>query len=164
LAALKALVEHPATSDVERENAEARIEEIKRRVRKAKEDGISFERSRMPTSMQEMANRVSRQGLASFKRRVRGIPDEPVVHDDWPFGWEGPREKVEDFEIGEFGEDKILGWKCPDCGTHVSRVITARMLLKFAGRKNAMKEYIERILSGENNQLCTKCWEKWDER
>lgn len=168
LSALWSLVNHPKTPENERENARARIAEIDERVRSEEAKSRTQVRSAMPTAMGDMAARISRQGLASFKRRARAykVEDEETVHDRWPFGWTGPRDslRADEFELGYGrGGSCVLGWKCPDCGDHVTRVIDARMMLRFEAKPNAFKEYTDRIISGETNHLCANCWRKWNE-
>ena len=164
LSSLRTLVEHPATPDAERESARARIREIEGRVR---DEEAKKRYKHMPTSMAEMAQRVTRKGIANFKKRVRDEPPRPerTVHDDWPFGWEGPREDLEEIETGEdMAGGYVIGWKCPDCGSHVTRGIDHRMMLRFASRPGALEEHIRIIASGRTNHLCPECWRKWNER
>lgn len=167
LSALRALVDHPGTPEHERENAEVRIREIEERVKKEKAVG---QRRAMPTSMAKMAERISRQGLARFKNRVRGtdlesMMPEPEFYEDWPFGWTGPREKLKEVEMGDgFRGERIIGWKCPDCGGHVTRIVTGKKLIQFMGNPRGLRDYIERIVSAETNHLCVDCWKKWDKQ
>jgi predicted RNA-binding Zn-ribbon protein involved in translation (DUF1610 family) len=152
LLALRTLAEHPGTPDAERENALARIREIEAKIQV--EAGVEFVK-------------ISRKGIASFKRRVREASpiQDRTVHDDWPFGWEGPRDDLKEFETGEDMEGGyVIGWKCPDCGSHVTRGIDCRMMLRFASRPGALEDHIRMIASGCTNYLCPECWRKWNER
>ena len=156
--ALRALLEHPATSDVERENAASRLAEM--------DQGSVSKAAKMPASMADMAKRVQRRGLATFKSRVRGVSaTRNRIRNEWPSSWPGPREEIKEFERGEFeGGEVVIGWKCPDCNEHVSRVITDRMMFRLRGRIGSMEAYIKHILGPEISHLCSDCWDKWNNR
>jgi len=167
LSTLHSLARHPKTPEHERESAEARIAEIKARVCVEEDKARARGRRAMPVAMADMVDRISRQGLVTFKRRVRSrvATVEETVHDQWPFGWVGPREKLKEFESGYgFRGEYVIGWKCPDCGDHVTRVVDAGMMFRFKMNPDAMDEYVNHIVSGETNHLCVACWRKWNER
>ena len=166
LSALRALVDHLETPEHECRSARARIAEIGKRVREEDAKKRTGVREGMPTGIGELADSFSRRGLAGFKRRVRDsyFDVEKIVHDDWPFGWDGARE-LQEHESGHgFNGEYILGWKCPDCGSHVTRVIDSRMMLRFAANPDALQGHVDRIIGAETNHLCADCWRKWSVR
>ena len=157
LSALHSLVDHPMTPENERKSARARIGEIEEKVR--------AEESKKRTGVR-IEDHVSRRGIAAFKNRIRSAENEweEISHDDWPFGWDGSRE-LDEYESGYgFNGEYVIGWKCPDCGDHVTRIIDGRMMLRFAANPDARQEYIDRIISAETNHLCVVCWRKWNEK
>lgn len=167
LSALRSLADHPKTPENERKSAMARIREIEWKVRSEEDRRRELGRSAMPTSMADMADRVSRKGLARFKRHVRDRAgrEEEIIHDEWPFGWTGPKEKLNEIETGRAGDGGYsIGWKCPDCGDHVTRHISHGIMFRFESNPDALKELIDKIVSGETNHLCVACWRKWNER
>jgi len=166
LSALRSLADHPKTPEHERDSARARIREIEAKVHAEEDRKRAFGRKAMPRGMAGMSDRVSRQGLAQFKniRRATAIDIEDTVHDQWPFGWTGTR-KLDEIEKGYgVGGSYSIGWKCPDCGGHVSRTIDQGLMFRFASNPDALKDYVHRITSEETNHLCVSCWRKWNER
>jgi len=110
---------------------------------------------------------VTRRGLANLKRAVRAksVVQEDILQDRWPFGWTGPRDEIVEYEKGYSPDGSYaLGWKCPDCGSHVSRVIAENVVRQFELRPKDFREYIDRILGGNTNHLCVDCWQKWEIR
>lgn len=163
LSALRALVSHPATPEYERRSAESRIDEIEQRVRKEKFRARARGKSKKPLSMAEMAQRTSRYGIANLKRHMRTKAQsvEMVARDQWPFGWDGPKKEIE-VEYAIHNDDYVMGWKCPDCGDHIERVIVYGVWIRMKQEADGFGEYLDRVRNGELNQLCNKCWERWN--
>ena len=152
---LQVLASHPGTSDVERENALARIAEIQDRL-----SALSGEKkSRGP--------RRGLSGLSALRRAVRGRkeerrdPDE-VWRRDWPFGWLR-REAALDENVREVDDGLVLEWSCPGCGRRVWRRVGSDELLRVSGRPGGRDELLERLLDGRTCLLCARCWVAWNE-
>jgi hypothetical protein len=158
LGKLRALVEHPRTSEAERQNAIRRIEEIEERIRATK---VEMEQGSAFKNVQPRAQ--ARETFRKVRRRAR--VEKPKFHDDWPFGWTQPRVPVEyEHAFNRETGDAVVNWKCPSCGAHVTRIIGARQARRLAGQPGGLKSYLERMTNGTMNQLCPECWDLWNKR
>jgi hypothetical protein len=164
VAKLRALAEHEATPENERENALKRIEEIEGKLEQGQ---IEHKMKCMPTSMAQMASRVKRQGLANFKKHIRKAApreDARTVKDKWPFGWTKKAGQVEHEVVGGRGSSLYVSWKCPECGRHVTKILNYRHQKRLEGQSGGVDGYIEKVTNGTMNQLCFECWEEWDNK
>ena len=164
---LKALAEHPNTSPEEAENARRRIEQIRER--------IDEERTqvRKATPIGDLASgafpNIRRKGLDHLRRKRRAIPldvePERTMKDEWPFGWTGPRQPIEYESMrNPTTYDLVVGWKCPGCGEHVTRIIDKRAVLRAEGQRGGVKGFIKKLTGGSVNQLCWDCWKLWNNK
>lgn len=145
---LRALANHPATPEHERENAQARI----------------YEMTRPKPVPKRPADQPRAQICGDRLRVLRARPkDNKSIPEKWPFGWTGPRVAIEFEAIRLDNGGFMIGWKCPSCGEQVERVLSARVVtsLSTPGRPRLI-EHIQRMFGGEQNQLCRPCWARWD--
>jgi len=149
---LRSLADHPATLEHERASARARIAELE-----------------APKPGQQPIPPVVREaGGAERLRGIRARPQRaPAFHEQWPFGWTGPRVPVE-YEVDMTADGGLaVGWKCPCCGSQVERSILPRIIRQCArparpGERPPMEEFMRRMTGGSQNQLCRACWDRWE--
>ena len=145
---LRALAEHPATPEHERESARLRIREM----------------TRPKPVPKRPADRPKAQICGDRLRVLRARPkNDKAIPEKWPFGWTQPRGPVEYESSGLPNGGIAIGWKCPSCGEQVERVISASVVTSLTppGRSR-LAAYIKRMIGGERNQLCRACWERWE--
>jgi len=178
LKSLERLAANPGT-EAEGENAKRRIAEIEEKLARARErtqvrEETFFQSDQFdlkidletgdiafsgPTSIGDIAKGVARMG----KRKKKREPQGSTIKDQWPFGWQGPREKVE-YSRMSVGEPTLLEWKCPGCNKHICFMITQKQARKISGQRGGMDRYVEMRTGGALNQLCDECWEFWNNK
>lgn len=147
---LRALVDHPATPEHERASARARIAELEAP-------------RRVPVARTLRPEQRAKAKLAGLRAR----PKADLFPEEWPFGWRGPRIRIE-HEAALCPDGALaLGWKCPSCGTQVERRIPERVMRQLMrpvvpGKPSPLSEHIKRMTGGQQNQLCRLCWGRWD--
>jgi len=165
LGKLRALASHPSTSENERANAIRRIQEIEGRIR--------AEAKRIEAEIAERGKaseyRSGRDALGSFgkmrKRRVASAEKKSKIHDDWPFGWDGPKAPLEyERAYNRTTSEYVINWKCPGCGGHVTRFVGKRMVIRHDGQPGGVESYLEKFIDGTFNQLCSECWDLWNRK
>lgn len=143
---LRALANHPATPEHERENARARICELTK-----------------PKDVPKRPEVHPRAQICGDRLRVlRARPkNDKSIPEKWPFGWTGLRMPVE-YEASDLPNGGIaIGWKCPNCGEQVERVLSARIVTSLTPPGHSrLAAHIQRMVGGEQNQLCRPCWDR----
>lgn len=164
---LKALADHPSTAPEEAENARRRITQIEERIEEERTQVRKVTTVEFPP-YREFMNVHRRRGLAELKRRRKvAVPINPerTMKDEWPFGWTGPKGPVEyESMINPSSGDLVVGWKCPGCGEHVTRIINERAVLRAQGQRGGVSGFTSRLTGGSVNQLCWDCWKLWNSK
>jgi hypothetical protein len=163
---LRALAEHPATSEIEADNARTRMGELEEKIRVVQER-LEENRKKASERARQRAAAVKakkdrpvklRRALSNMRKKGRPKP-VPVFRQEWPLGWD-KRDKVVVDEMVSTNGTLILNWKCPSCGENVERVISKRHRARLKAKPTGELEFVNRIREGETNQLCDRCWEK----
>ena len=91
--------------------------------------------------------------------------DDPelTMKDEWPFGWVEPKGPIEYESMrNPSNGDLVVGWKCPGCGDHVTRIVNKKAIFRAEGQRGGVKSFIKRLTGGSVNQLCWNCWKLWN--
>jgi hypothetical protein len=108
-----------------------------------------------------------KRGIKELKKRRAAVAvdaPERTMKDEWPFGWTGPKAPVEYEAMRDSSGDLIVGWKCPGCGGHVTRVVNRRAMLRAEGQRGGIDGFIRMLTGGTVNQLCWDCWRLWNNK
>jgi len=145
---LRALAEHPATPEHERESARLRIREM----------------TRPKPVPKRPADRPRAQICGDRLRVLRARPkNDKAIPEKWPFGWTKPRVPVEYEASGLPNGGIAIGWKCPSCGEQVEHVLSPRVVASLTPPGHSrLAAHIQRMTGGEQNQLCRSCWDRWE--
>lgn len=170
---LKALAEHPNTAPEEADNARRRMAEIWERIQRERTQvrrsvpAVEHTPAHAPAHKPTPFKTVNRRGVSELKNRRRAVPveNEYTMKDEWPFGWVGPKVPIEyESMVNPATGELVVGWKCPSCGDHVTRVIDHRTILRVRGQRGGMEHFMNRLTNGAVNQLCWQCWKLWNNK
>lgn len=156
---LRALADHPDTPPEEADSARLRIDEIEQRIRDTHAK-IEEERKRLKAVIAKEKGR-KKAAIHAILHRKPAVKSPVAFVVEWPIGWDGPKNRIETEEMCTDNGSIVLGWKCPGCGRHIEKVISARHRARLKGQPGGVDGFVGSIRDGRLNQLCDECWAKY---
>lgn len=149
---LTSIIDDKASSEAEKDNAKARIIEIKNKLNEYLE---CLNKKRITK------NRVNKRNVFIYNKDLNSRKSSVFFPVDLVFGWD----KKVIVDVASIFDDVnkvvFLEWKCPCCGGHIERIITQKHRARLLRKPDGVGNFIDGIIKGDINQLCDCCYEKY---